>query len=58
MSPKCEIPNCTAEVVLYRQCPEKACGRDFVYCPDHGGDERAMEAVKTHIQITHRTPIQ
>ena len=54
--PRDEQYTCAQSVDLYRQCgPCKLC---IGYCPKHGGDERAQEEMKEHINKEHPHSVQ
>lgn len=45
---------CGKPVRNYRQCG-RGCSRLAVYCPDHGGDERAQREMTDHHLRSHRS---
>lgn len=46
----CSDSDCSTKIALYRQCPVSTCKLEVGYCKEHGGDDRAFEAMTTHIQ--------
>jgi hypothetical protein len=48
------MPQCRAYAPNYRQCAQ-GCKQIIAYCPEHGGDARAIEEMTAHHK-THPDP--
>ena len=46
----CNEPGCGMTTSFWRQCPWALCSLNIGYCDAHGGDKRAEEDMRKHLE--------
>jgi hypothetical protein len=49
--------DCGKEIDNWRSCPIKGCKKETVFCDACGGDDKAMEIMKAHIEGVGLHPV-